>query len=135
MKASLIWPSAAIARPVIGITPLSASRSLQSFSLTKAMPAFCPMPAKLKPCTENTDSTASFSFCRKWFSSAVIDSSVRSWVAPTGACTSAISTPWSSLGRNELGRRTNSTPISTNSAATMPMKRHGRWMMPRTPRW
>lgn len=65
MKASLIWPSAAIARPVIGPTPWSALRSLQSLSLTKAMPEFWPMPEKLKPCTENTDSTASFSFFRK----------------------------------------------------------------------
>ena len=35
--------------------------------------------------------------------------------APTGANTCANSTPWSSSGRNALGRRTNSTPISTIS--------------------
>ncbi|MNV43214.1 hypothetical protein D3C71_1349210 [compost metagenome] len=135
MKASLIWPSAPIARPVIGPTPWSALRSFQSLSLMKDMPAFWPMPAKLKPCTENTDSTASVSFFRKWSSSWYIASSVRSWVAPTGVCTSAIRMPWSSLGRNELGRRMNSRPITSASTAKIDMNRHGRARMPLTPRW
>ena len=134
MKASLICDSAPIARPVTAITLSAAPRSLQSLSLTKATPVFWPMPEKLKPCTANTDSTAPASFSRKWFSSRAIDSSVRSWVAPTGPWTIASITPWSSLGRNELGRRTNSSTITSDSATVIPMKRQGRARMPRTPR-
>ncbi len=135
MKASLTWLSAAMPRWAMEEAADSSSvRSSQSVSLTKAMPAFWPMPAKLKPCTLSTDSTYSDSFSRKWFSSARIDSMVRSWVAPTGVCTIAISTPWSSSGRNELGVRMKASTITPVSAAKISMKRPGRARMPRTPR-
>ena len=40
-------------------------RSSQSFRFTKAMPAFCPWPPKLKPCTVKKDFIASFSLSMK----------------------------------------------------------------------
>ena len=135
-NASLMPASAIIARPATALMPSSSdSRSLQSLSVTKAMPLFWPLPPKLKPCTLNTDSTVSFSFSRKCCSSFSIDCIVRCWVEPTGVCTWANSMPWSSAGRNELGRRMNSSPITTSIAAKIARKRFGRPRMPRTPRW
>ena len=62
--ASWICENAPIARPTSAPTLASSlSRSSQSFSFTNAMPLFWPEPAKLKPCTENTDSMCSASFC------------------------------------------------------------------------
>ena len=69
MKASLICISAPIARPATALALSPAPRWSHSLSLMKAMPEFCAEPEKLKPCTENTDSTAFFSLFRKWSSS------------------------------------------------------------------
>ena len=101
--------------------------------LTKARPLFWPLPPKLKPCTLKTAFTASCSFSRKCRSSFSIDCIVRSCVAPTGAITWLSRYPWSSAGRNELGRRVNSTAMTTTSAAKIAMKRPLRARMPRTP--
>ena len=132
-KASLIWPSAAMARPATALTCSSGdSRSLQSFRFTNAMPLFWPVPLKLKPWMEKIAFTASRSFSRKCRSSRSIDCIVRSCVAPTGAITWLNSVPWSSSGRNALGSRTNSRPITTTSAANTAMKRPPRARMCRT---
>ena len=44
-----------------------------------------------------------------------IEACVRSEVAPTGACTMFISTPWSSSGRKPVGVRRNSSAATTPS--------------------
>ena len=80
------------------------------------MPVFWPLPLKLKPCTVNTDSMFFFSLSTKCLVRASIDAWVRSEVAPTGACTMVISTPWSSSGRKPLGVRRNISPATTASA-------------------
>ena len=103
--ASLIWLKAPIARPATAFTESSSPRSSQSLRFTKAMPAFWPEPPKLKPCTVKIDLSAVFSFSMKCFSTFFITSMVRSCVAPTGAFTIVKSEPWSSSGRNEVGRR------------------------------
>ena len=81
------------------------------------MPAFWPEPEKLKPCTVNTDSTVFFSSLRKWSCTLSSTWLVRIAVAPTGACTNTSIQPWSSSGRNEVGRRMNSRPMSAASTA------------------
>ena len=116
--ASLICMSPPIALPAIACALCSLpGRSLQSLSLTKPMPVFCPLPPKLKPCTVKMDSMSSFAVSRNTCSTCFTDSSVRSWVAPTGAWMMVISTPWSSSGRKPLGVRRN------NKAAAMPSTR------------
>src|SRR5690606_7161919 len=136
MTASLTWLSAPMARPATALALMSsASRSLQSRSLMKATPLFWPRPAKLKPWTLNTDSTESFSSSRKYCYSFMMDSMVRSWVAPTGAFTMENRTPWSSSGRNEPGTRMNSRIMATTRMPKMAMKRPLRCSMPRTLLW
>jgi hypothetical protein len=84
------------------------------FSLTKAMPLFWPLPAKLKPATVST-ATVAFSFSRKWCSSAPAPASVRSLVAPAAAA------PWTMtpliLFRQEGGRQAHEEQASTASMA------------------
>jgi hypothetical protein len=106
--ASLICMNAPIARPAIAATCCDGSlRSSQSLSSTKPMPAFWPEPAKLKPATVKIEATESASSSRKWRSTVFSTSSVRSWVAPTGSWAWTNMMPWSSSGRNAVGRRTN----------------------------
>ena len=64
-------------------------RSSQSFSLTKAMPVFWPLPPKLKPATAKTDCDRGVPRSRKWFSTCSTTASVRSCVAPAAAAGSA----------------------------------------------
>jgi len=75
------------------------SRSSQSFILTNAIPASCPLPEKLVPDIVMTDSTASCSFSEKWLRTFSMTFLVCSNVALGGsrACTNRI--PWSSSGR------------------------------------
>ena len=113
-----------MARPATALTPSSGdSRSDQSLRLMNAMPLFCPLPPKLKPCTVNSESTVAFSSSRKCRSTRSMTFMVRSCVAPTGVCTMEKRKPWSSEGRKEVGSRANSTPISTTMAAKTSMKR------------
>ena len=80
------------------------------------MPVFWPLPLKLKPCTVNTDSMLPASLSVKCLLSRSTEAWVRSEVAPTGACTMFISTPWSSSGRNPVGVRRNIRPATMPSA-------------------
>jgi hypothetical protein len=78
-------------------------RSAQSFSVTKASAAFWPWPEKLKPSTPTMLCTSGCLSMKP--STCCITSSARSCVAPGGSCTLTSRLPWSSLGRNEVGRR------------------------------
>jgi hypothetical protein len=93
------------------------SRRFQSLSLTKAMALFWPLPAKLKPATENTDSTASASSSRKWSSTVRRTARVRGWVAPAGNWTWVKMKPWSSSGRKAVGMRTKNRTMAPTMAA------------------
>ena len=81
----------------------AAVRSDQSLSVMKASAAFCPCPEKLKPSTLTMPCTSGC--LRMKPSTCFITSSVRSCVAPGGSCTFTSMVPWSSLGRNEVGKR------------------------------
>ncbi len=109
----------------LATTPLTLSASpLRSFhgrSLTKAKPMFWPLPAKLKPATENTPLTASFWSTRKWCSTWRSTSSVRALVAPGGSCASTNSVPWSSSGRKPTGSFMKPTTTMANSTPYMAM--------------
>ncbi len=98
------------------------------------VPVFWPPPAKLKPCTVNTEATASFSLSRKCRSSFSIACIVRSWVAPTGAMHLREQDALV-LGRQERGRQPQEqhAHAPTSSAAKIAMKRPLRPSMPRTP--
>ena len=96
--------SAPKARPASALAEWAGSlRSSQSFSVTKARPAFWPWPEKLKPITPTMLCTSG---CfRMKPSTCCMTDSARSCVAPGGSCTFTMMLPWSSCGRNELGRR------------------------------
>ena len=104
MNASRMPLNAPKARPAKACAELPASlRSDQSLSVTNARAAFCPWPEKLKPstltmpCTSGCLSTKPSTCC--------MTASVRSRVAPGGNCTLTSIVPWSSAGKNEVGRR------------------------------
>lgn len=83
MKASRMLDSAMKARPEIAAAECSApERSLQSFRITKARPAFCPWPEKEKPATVTMFSTSG---CLSMKSSTWCSTSlVRDCAAPAG---------------------------------------------------
>ncbi len=86
MNASRMPESAPKARPATAEAEWSApSRSLQSFRITKARPAFCPWPENEKPATVTMFSTSG---CLS-MNSSTCDSTadVRDWAAPGGNCT------------------------------------------------
>jgi len=62
-----------------------------------------------------------------------MEASVRCWVAPGGVWIKANRMPWSSAGRNALGKRRNSIAIAATSARNTRTKRSGRARIPRTP--
>lgn len=80
----------------------------------KPMPEFWLLPAKLKP--EMVIIPATSGCLRMYPVAWSIDCCVRCWVAPAGVVNITINMPWSSSGRNELGRRQNNSAITTSSA-------------------
>ncbi|MCY1556598.1 hypothetical protein D9M68_933590 [compost metagenome] len=104
MNASRTPESAPKARPATASAELpGAVRSSQSLSVMNASAAFWPWPEKLKPSTPTMLCTSGCWSMNP--STCFITASVRSCVAPGGNCTLTSSVPWSSLGRNEVGRR------------------------------
>jgi len=95
-----ILENARMARSEMAITFKSGrSRSSQPFNLTNTIPLFCPLPAKPTPTIVMQDSTASFSFSRKWRWTSSATAWVCSNVAPVGMRICASMIPWSSSGR------------------------------------
>ena len=115
MNASRTPDSAPMARPAMASAVCSApARSDQSLRVTKDRPAFCPWPEKLKPITATMFLTSG---CLSMKSSTFSTTAwVRSSVAPGGSWMLTSRLPWSSLGRNEVGRRMYSTPTAAISA-------------------
>ena len=114
ITASRILPRAGKARPTSAWAECSGPwRSSQGLSVTKARPAFCPEPEKLKPTTLTMLSTSG---CLSMKASVCfMTSSVRACVAPGGSCTFTRMLPWSSLGTKEVG---SFWKISTAAAMT-----------------
>ena len=81
----------------------ASARSCQSLSVTNAMPAFWPLPEKLKPVTATTFCTAGC--LAKKPSTWVSTCAVRLALAPAGSSTLVSRNAWSSAGRNEVGSR------------------------------
>ncbi|MDT4844248.1 hypothetical protein FQZ97_781990 [compost metagenome] len=116
MNASRMPESAPKARPATAWAELpSPERSDQSLSVTKASAAFWPWPEKLKPSTPTMLCTSGCWSMNP--STCFITASVRSCVAPGGSCTLTSKLPWSSLGRNEVGRRRYTTAAAATMAA------------------
>ncbi len=86
MKASFTLIIAPKVRPASPCAECSGPlRSLQSFSGTKARPAFWPWPEKLKPITLTIEATSGCASRKR--SACCITASVRPCVAPGGSCT------------------------------------------------
>ncbi|MNV63630.1 hypothetical protein D3C71_1562340 [compost metagenome] len=102
-KASRTPDIAPMMRPAIASAECSAPwRSPQSLSVMNARPAFWPWPEKLKPSTLTMLETSGC--CSANFSTSSITAWVRCSVAPGGSWTLAMTVPWSSPGRKEVGR-------------------------------
>ena len=115
MKPSRTALSAPVMRPDsdIASSPLP-ERSPQSFSVANASAMFWPSPEKLKPWIDTRSLTSGCCITNSpaW----AITACVRSWVAPGGSCVFRITTPWSSTGRKEVGRRMNSSATQAITA-------------------
>ena len=90
-------------------------RSLQSFSVTKARPAFWPLPEKLKPSTETMFCTSGCASMKA--STCCITASVRFCVAPGGSCTLTRMLPWSLVGDEGGGQAAEQQPTAATMAA------------------
>ena len=89
MNASRTPISAPKARPATAWAECSGPwRSDQSFSITKARPAFCPWPENEKPATVTMEATSGWASMK--FSTSCSATWVRSCAAPAGNCTLAM---------------------------------------------
>ena len=102
--ASRIVPSSLVARRAMAWAVLSSPlRCDQFFSDTKAIPAFWPLPLKLKPSTVKMTSVLAFSLVRNQSVTWRRTSAVRTAVAPAGRVYWTMISPWSSTGRKLPG--------------------------------
>ncbi|MNV41437.1 hypothetical protein D3C71_1330740 [compost metagenome] len=102
-----------LARAMIAAAVLSASRSPHGLSARKPCPAFCPVPALLRPTTTNAASRFCCSFCMKYWLICAPSASVRAIGVPSGVENWNITWPWSSTGRKPVGMRAYSATIAT----------------------
>ena len=114
MKASFTRDSAPMARPAMALAECCGpGRSSQGLSVTNEMPAFCPWPENEKPITATMLLTSG---CLSMKASACSTTArVRSCVAPGGSWMLSRMLPWSSCGRNEVGRRRYIQPTTAAS--------------------
>ena len=119
--------SSCVARRAMACAVFSSPlRSDQFFRETNAIPAFWPLPLKLKPSTVKITSVLAFSLVRNHSRTWRLTSAVRTAVAPAGRVYCTMISPWSSVGRKLPGSFSMANPIAPQSRAkitSMPPER------------